>query len=167
MAAAKRRARALADGSYMVETREGGPSVRVVAHPADFDAHEFEVLAGGLDLPRSARGGARDMAPPEELPVADEADVGHWINSGQTSGAVRDSSAVKAHHVPGKHRTLAESQEARRFTSGDDAPEMDTVYVSPEDRLRRRRTQAAALRGARVRGAADVKFRDPDEPVSL
>jgi hypothetical protein len=143
------------DGSFLVELQPGGKKVRTVAEPDDFDAHQFEVLAGGLELPRTARGGVRDLAPEPERPEPDRGPT-YDIGAGE-----------RVDPAPSKPMpTLAETQERARYVDGA-PPAMDTIYVSPEERERRRRIEAAAIKGARVRHGADVHFYDPEKPVSL
>jgi len=143
----KRKAIQQPDGSFLVELKPGGERVRTVAEPDDFDAHQFEVLAGGLDLPRTARGGVRDLAPDDARPAEQR---------------MTYDAAMEPKLAPASVPVLAESVERR-----PPATEWDTVYQDPAEEARKRRIRAAALKGARVRHAEDVKFRDPETPVSL
>lgn len=115
------------------------------------DAHQFNVLAGGLDLPRMARGGVRDLAPEDAVAPEEPAAV---------DASMASAPAARA-------PTLAETQETQAYTG--DAPAgagWDTVYEDPAEAERRKAAQAAALQ-ARVKHAADVSFYDPNKPIAL
>lgn len=147
----KRKAIKQPDGSYLVELKPGGAKVRTVAEPDDFDAHQFEVMAEAANaLPRTARGGVRDLAPDDARP-----------EDRRTADAAMPSAPLP--QTP----TLAETEETRRYTQPAPATEWDTIYRDPAEEERQRRLKAAALRGARVRHGADVLFYDPEKPVSL
>jgi hypothetical protein len=149
----KRKAIKQPDGSYLVELKPGGERVRTVAEPDDFDAHQFEVLhAAANQLPRTARGGARDLAPEDARPAP--APVSQ---AKMTDMPPEEELRPRAAHIP----VLSESVEAR-----PPASDWDTVYVSPQEKERRRRAQAAAIR-ARTKHAEDVSWYDPETPVSL
>ncbi len=147
----KRKAIQQPDGSFIVELKPGGTKVRTVAEPDDFDAHQFEVLAGGLDLPRTARGGVRDLAPDDARP---------------TEARMTHDAAMPSEPAP-TPPTLAETQERRAYTEGKQPQQWDTVYQDSAEEARQRRIRAAALRGARVRHGEDVHYYDPEKPVSL
>jgi hypothetical protein len=155
MAAAKRRAKELKDGSYMVELEPGGRQVRVLPRD-DFDANAFNIAAEAADpfAQAAQRRTARDLAPDDAAPS----------EKGMVIDANLDSEQPRAARIP----ALAESQEdARARQQTPDGLGVDTIYVDPIEQERRRRMKAAALRGARVREGHDVHFRDPENPVSL
>jgi hypothetical protein len=150
---AMRRARRLKDGSLMVETKPGGPMVRV-APPDDFDANAYNVAAEAADpfAQAAQRRTARDLRP-EDAPEREP-------------GMVTDANLDARRPRPASIPTRAEVDETRRAVTPQ-APTMDTVYVDPVEEERRRRMRAAALKGARVREGGDVHFYDPEKPVSL
>lgn len=127
----------------------------------DFDAHQFQVMADAANvLPRTARGGARDLTSADDKAIAPGSDVSEWISSGKEV----PKSDITQRQVQGpspSFPTLAETQERRRYVSPQ-APAMDTIYQEPE-----RRVKPAALDGARVRHGSDVHFRDPEAPQDV
>jgi hypothetical protein len=125
----------------------------------EFDAHAYNTAAEAAHtLPRTARGGARDMAPDDARPAE--------------RGRVMDA-AVEARPRPAAAPTLAEADESRRYRELEGDPNApvgfgwDTVYVNPEDEERKRRARPSSLRGLRMRNARDVEMYDPERPVSL
>lgn len=138
-------------------------ALRPTAAPAqtvdpDFDAHQYQVMAeAAYALPRTARGGVRDLAPDDAAPM----DVGAEAASMATDRAMPATPTPAA-------PTLAETQESAAYRQGvtpDPAQQWDTVYVDPAEEERKRK--AAALPGARVRHGEDVAWYDPEKPVSL
>lgn len=113
-----------------------------------FDAHQFNVMADAANaLPRTARGGVRDLAPDgaQGPPMAQRAAI--------------DSAAVDPSYQP-PMPTLAESIERRKYLEGA-RPSVDAAAPPPAGAV------PAALPGARLRRAEDVHFYDPAKPVSL
>jgi hypothetical protein len=149
----KRKAIKQPDGSYLVELKPGGAKVRTVAEPDDFDAHQFEVMAEAANaLPRTARGGVRDLAPDDARPAPPPV-----TQAVMTDKPPEEELRPRAAHIP----VLGEVAESKV-----PATDWDTVYVSPAEKERRRRVRAAALR-ARTKHEADVSWYDPEQPVSL
>lgn len=133
------------------------------ARQDDFDAYAYQMAADAADpfvLPRSARGGARDMAPPDAAPE-DKAT--------QTVALDRKVNAPRPAAMP----TLAESVENRAYIEGDAPAEAeapgaawDSVYTDPAEAEAERRRRAARL-NARVRHADDVNFYDPEKTTPV
>jgi hypothetical protein len=120
----------------------------------DFDAHQFQVMAdAAYQVPRTARGGARDLLSKDEASATPSAQAALPSDS-----ATRDSGWQPKPSLP----TLAESQERQRFVNPQAPQTMDTIYREPE-----RKATPAALDGARVRHGSDVHFRDPEVPQDV
>jgi hypothetical protein len=133
--------------------------------PDDFDAHQFQVMHEAANqLPRTARGGARDLTSADEKTVAPGTDVGAWISTGQETPrsdvTFKDRGFKPAPRMP----TLAESQERRRFVEGE-APAVDTIYRETQGA----KPRPAAVQGAHVRHGSDVHFKEeaPVTPTSV
>lgn len=140
------RARQMAAAQAALAPRAPAPTEAITD-----DAHQFNVLAGGLDLPRTARGGVRDLAPADAVAAEAPATV--------------DASMAAA--PTGRAPTLAETQETAAYTGeSPDSAGWDTVYEDPAEEERRKAAKAAAL-GAHVKHAADVSWYDPEKPIAL
>lgn len=116
----------------------------------DFDAHQFQVMADAANvLPRTARGGARDLTSADDKAIAPGSDVSEWISSGKEV----PKSDITQRQVQGpspSFPTLAEVQERRRYVSPQ-APVMDTIYQEPERRVK------PAVRSEKARLAPDYR----------
>jgi hypothetical protein len=125
----------------------------------DFDAHQFQVMAdAAYQVPRTARGGARDLTSADDKIIASGSDEGERISSGREL----PKSDITHRPEPGpapRFPTLVESQERRRYVEPQPAQQWDTVYREPE-----RRVAPAKKEGARVRHGSDVKFHEPEVP---
>jgi hypothetical protein len=126
--------------------------------PDDFDAHQFQVMHEAANqLPRTARGGARDLTSADEKTAAPGTDVSEWISTGQEKPRAdvmfKDRNFQPAPRMP----TLAEAQERRRFVEGE-APAVDTIYREPQGV----KPLPAAVQGARVRHGSDVHFKEEE-----
>jgi hypothetical protein len=82
------------------------------------DAHQFNVLAGGLDLPRTARGGVRDLAPEDAVALEAPAAV---------DASMASAPAARA-------PTLAEVTEARNYVSAAQ-PTDETTHLGTEEEI--------------------------------
>src|SRR5688500_8280131 len=124
----------------------GGTKRVAMESDPEFDAHAYNIAAEAAHtLPRTARGGVRDMAPGE----ARERMPGPTYD-------VSMPSAARPASVP----MLAESAEQRGPSSG-----WDEVYRDPDEERPRRR--ASSLSSARLRRGSDVSYRGEERPVSL
>lgn len=97
----------------------------------DFDAHQFQMIGdAAFIVPKSARGGVRDMAPEKET---EESAAGGPTKS--ASAGVRDTAEDESTYQS-RMPTLAESRENRLYIQGDkpSAEMMDTIYREPENK---------------------------------
>ncbi len=120
--------------------------------PDDFDAHQFQVMHEAANqLPRTARGGARDLLSKDEPQGSSSVEY----------AALPDRVIPSQPSVPSRpYPTLVESQERRRFVEGE-APAVDTIYREPQGA----KPRPAAVQGAHVRHGSDVHFRE-ETPVT-
>ncbi len=119
--------------------------------PDDFDAHQFQVMHEAANqLPRTARGGARDLLSKDEPQGSAPIEY----------AALPDKVIPSQPSMPSRpYPTLAESQERRRFVEGE-APAVDTIYREPQGA----KSRPASLDKAHVRHGSDVHFRE-ETPV--
>jgi hypothetical protein len=135
--------------------------------PDDFDAHQFQVMHEAANqLPRTARGGARDLLDKEEKP-----DAASYDDAALESSFKDAKLPYYAVPVPMKDRVntsrrpgLMEVQERNRFVNGE-APAVDTIYKEPQTS----KPRPAALDKAHLRRGSDVHFKEetPVTPASV